>query len=122
MSKNKRVPDDPCTKCNAACCKSVAIEWLTPVSLTDWEHVRWLVSHKGVHVYKDIEGDWLVEFNSDCEHLDKNNRCKIYNNRMQICRDHPSDSCEKTGEVPEYKIIFKCAKDVDDYLSDRMLK
>ena len=113
---------NPCDTCSASCCRSVAIEWITPVSLDDWEHVRWLVSHKNVSVYKDVEGDWLVEFQSDCEHLDKNNRCKIYEKRMQICKDHPSDSCEKTGDTPEYTIMFKTMKDVDDYLADRMLK
>lgn len=120
MKKSDIIPD-PCPSCNAACCRSVAVSWEEPVSLSDWENVKWMVSHKNVQIFKDHEGDWLIEFLTDCEHIDNDNRCRIYDHRMLICRDHPSDSCEKTGEAEYYTLMFRSAKDVDNYLADRIL-
>jgi len=107
---------NPCGACKGTCCRSVSVQWQEPVSNSDWENLKWLVAHKNVHVYKDYEGDWLVEFISDCEHLDAKNRCTIYEKRMDICREHPTEDCERFAEGEYYEIIFRNIKDVEKYL------
>jgi Fe-S-cluster containining protein len=108
-----------CMKCDAGCCRTVAVEWQKPTSRKDWEQVRWLVAHKNISVYLDHDDDWLIEFKTDCTHLDKNNRCLIYDNRMPICREHPADSCEMAGEEEYFVEMYRTTEDVDRVIKKR---
>jgi Fe-S-cluster containining protein len=117
LNLKPKVKENVCIKCNAVCCRSVAIQWHEPKDKEDWEHIKWLVSHKNIHVYKDNEDDWIIEFFTDCEHLDKKNLCRIYHKRMDICQDLQTDECEKYGKGEYYKMIFRHMEDVDNYLN-----
>jgi uncharacterized protein len=111
--------DNPCKVCKGTCCRSVSVEWNEPTCESDWQNLKWLVAHKNVNVYKDYDGDWLVEFISDCEHLDADNRCSIYEKRMEICRDHPTEDCERYTEGEYSEIIFRNLADVEAYLAGK---
>ncbi|MBL8026647.1 MAG: YkgJ family cysteine cluster protein [Fibrobacteres bacterium] len=106
-------------KCNAGCCKTVAVEWDRPNSRADWEQIRWLVAHKNICVYLDHDGDWLIEFETDCEQLDKNNRCKIYETRMPICREHPADECEMASGGDYHREMYRTVEDVDKLIAKK---
>jgi Fe-S-cluster containining protein len=108
-----------CIECKAGCCRSVSVEWHTPEGKDDWDQIRWMVAHKNVYLYKDFDGEWLIEFQTDCEMLNKENMCKIYDKRMAICREHDSRECENSGIDSEYhQTIFRHVEDVDRYIAE----
>ena len=112
-----------CDKCNAACCRTVAVGIEKPTTKEDWEDIKWQVAHKNIIVYLDNEDDWVVEFEDDCEFIDpKTNKCTIYEKRPKKCREHSMDNCIKNGEGDVFKIMFRNPQDVDDYLANKQLK
>ncbi|MBT4870655.1 MAG: hypothetical protein HON47_03720 [Candidatus Diapherotrites archaeon] len=110
-----------CFDCDALCCREVAVSIDTPRTKEDFDEIKWLVCHKNTNVYKDHENDWLVEFASDCEHLDKNWRCKIYEKRPFVCREHSNKDCIKNSNNYHQK-IFRTIEDVDKYLEEKNYK
>ncbi len=105
-----------CNECGQQCCRSVIVQIDDPTTFEDWEEVRWKAAHKNVWVIQDNEGDWCVEFFTDCEHLKENGACKIYNKRPHICSDHGMDECIVNGEGDYYQLIFKTSDEVEAYL------
>ena len=110
-----------CFDCDALCCREVAVSIDTPRTKEDFDEIKWLVCHKNTNVYKDHENDWLVEFASDCEHLHKNWRCKIYEKRPFVCREHSNKDCIKNSNNYHQK-IFRTIEDVDKYLEEKNYK
>lgn len=108
-----------CNNCKALCCRSVSVEIDRPTTKADWENIKWLVAHKNINVYKDFDSDWLVEFFTDCDFLTKDNKCSIYNKRMQICKKHSPQDCENHVKGDYYKIIFRKLADVESYLEQK---
>ena len=106
----------PCNKCTAVCCRQVTVSLDGLGSESDYQEMRWLIVHKNVSICVDEEGDWWVEFATDCTHLGKQNECLIYENRPQICRDHEIDSCEMNGEGEAYPFIFTTEKELNQYI------
>ncbi len=113
---------NPCFDCGALCCRNVAVSLDTPRSKKSWDEIRWLVAHKNVHVFKDLENDWLVEFLTDCDKLDVRGRCKIYKKRPITCREHEPHECIINGAEDYYKIIFRNAEDVEKFLEKKKVK
>jgi uncharacterized protein len=111
-----------CKNCKAKCCKEIAVSIKTPKTEKDWDEIRWLVAHKNVQVYKDLENDWLVEFFTSCEQLNKKNKCKIYEKRPLTCKKHQSKDCIITGPNDYYKILFKNLEEVEKYLKKKKNK
>lgn len=118
MTKTKK---NPCGTCNGACCRYVSVHIDTPNSLDDFDEVKWFVSHRNIVVYKDCEDDWLVEFNTRCKFLNKNNRCTDYENRTDVCRDYGPDDCTKTSTA-DAKIVFRKPSDVERHTARRWPK
>jgi len=70
-----------CQECKAACCKHLTAltgEW--PQEHLPWAKMRGLVKQKDADLW-----EWHVR--SPCQHLSKTGRCKIYDNRPQVCRE-----------------------------------
>lgn len=108
-----------CKDCNGKCCKYIALELDEPTDRDDWDKIRWFLSHKNVIVYLDHDDDWIIEFQTPCKYLDKNNRCKNYENRPNICKEHDPEECEfSSGESP-YQILLTCIEDLDEYLKNQ---
>jgi len=106
---------DSCDKCNAECCRYVTAPLKKPKDKNDWDEIKWLLMHKGVIIYQDEDGDWNLEVKTDCRHLDeKTKKCRIYDKRPSVCKDHEAHECEATGEFSD--TIFKKPEDVDEYL------
>jgi len=105
-----------CEECNGKCCRDVSIEMDAPKKFEDFEILKWFLAHKNISVYIDQEGEWLVEFKTDCKFLNKDSTCKIYKERYAICQDHEPDECIKNGSGKHYKTFFKNADDVDKYM------
>mgnify|MGYP006306461701 CR=1 FL=1 len=106
-----------CFECNQECCKSVIVEIDEPTTKRDWEDIRWKVAHKNVQVILDNEDDWCIEFVTDCDQMDEQGRCKIYEKRPDMCSSHDPDDCIVNGDGEYYKLIFKNVKEVEEYLA-----
>jgi Fe-S-cluster containining protein len=103
--------------CNAECCRYITVDLATPEDKEDWDEIKWLLMHEKVMIYKDLEGDWMIEIQVPCKHL-KGNLCDIYEKRPNVCREHETSECEKNiGAFA--KVMFKKPEDVDRYLAKK---
>ena len=77
----------------------MSVEVDNPSAFSDYDQIFWYLTHRGVSVYVDWEGDWYVEFETVCEHLTEARTCGIYEERPKLCSDFSWDECEvSTGE------------------------
>ncbi len=106
-----------CEGCPAKCCKYVAMEIDTPEEKSDFENIRWYVSHKNIIVYVEKDGTWNIEFQTPCEHLDSNWKCTIYEKRPEICKKYEHDECTFHNKYEE-KYTFKKIEDIDKYIKE----
>jgi Fe-S-cluster containining protein len=120
MAKKKRKPD-PCKKCDGKCCRYLALEIDKPTTKGDYDDIRWYVSHRNVSVFIDSRR-WYLGVKGRCQHLEKDNRCKIYDRRPRICRRHKVDSCEFYGEGSVHDHEFNTLKDIEEYMAKRRIK
>jgi Fe-S-cluster containining protein len=87
-----------CTDCGK-CCTYVAIEIDGPSSVRNATLMLWYLYHEGTSLYRDVDGEWVVQFESRCRHLTKDRRCGIYEVRPHICRQFDEKHCEvNTGD------------------------
>ncbi|MHB1951624.1 MAG: YkgJ family cysteine cluster protein [Acidiferrobacteraceae bacterium] len=110
---NRRLPiatittDTKCGYCvGSKCCSYITQKVDAPRSRGDFDHLLWQVSHRGVSVYKDTDG-WYLLFETRCDHLLSDGRCGIYDTRPQICRDYSNDYCEFDEPAERhFKLLF----------------
>ena len=95
----------PCSECGH-CCTYVSVEIDNPSTFGDYDNAHWYLTHRGVSVYIDWEGDWFIEFETVCEHLTEARTCGIYEERPKICSDFSWDECEKTTKEAAWKYRF----------------
>jgi len=108
----------PCSECGA-CCAYVAVEIDNPSSFDDYDHIHWYLTHRGVSVYIDWEGDWFIEFETVCEHRTESSTCGIYEERPKICSDFSWNECEKTTAEAAHKVRFTKPQELFDWLSQK---
>ena len=106
--------------CDAFCCRHVALTIDKPVCKRDYDQLRWYLLHKNIWISIDLDGDWLLEFRTDCINI-KGNRCSDYPNRPRICREYPAEDeiCERKTEMKPYRKLFTNVKELEDYLDER---
>ncbi|MFH1761516.1 MAG: YkgJ family cysteine cluster protein [bacterium] len=110
------IQDNPCFGCTE-CCEYVAVEIDKPVSLADFENIRWFILHKNVWIYIDDSNDWYLQFDSPCEKLDSSGLCAHYPLRPEICRKYSAEECTHNSKAGDpHKVTIKCEKDLDNYL------
>jgi len=109
-----------CKKCNAYCCRHVAIVVDTPKFLDDYDNIRWYLLHKNVWVSIGHDDSWTVEFRTPCRKIAPDYKCADYKNRPEICKNYPAKNefCEGETTLPSYKKIFKNAVAFEKYLKD----
>lgn len=108
----------PCSKCDALCCKHVALEIDKPTSKKDYDHIRWYLVHQNVSVFIDDDNNWFIKFQTPCEHISDDLRCACYEDRPRICREYPGEdeNCEFEGEEEYYKELFNTEKEFTNFL------
>ncbi len=90
-------PDNKCSFCRGSnCCTYLTQQIDAPRSMADFDTLLWQVSHLNTQVYKDEDG-WFLLVNNRCTHLLPDNRCAVYHDRPQICREHSTADCEFEG-------------------------
>ncbi len=109
-----------CSDCDAHCCRHVALAIDKPSCKRDYDQLRWYLLHKNIWISIDHDGDWLLEFRTDCINIEEN-RCGDYPNRPRICREYPSADqiCERQTELKSYTHLFTNTKELEDYLDDK---
>ena len=90
--------EDLCAKCGGKCCRYFALEIDTPTTKRDFDDIRWYLCHENIRVFVE-DGEWYLEVNNRCRHLDESSRCRIYPDRPAICRKHSLDNCEGHDEI-----------------------
>ena len=86
--------DNQCFHCvPAKCCLYTAIQVHGPRSRADFDDMLWHISHKNVEYFVE-DGKWYLMVHARCDHLRKDNRCAIYEERFRICREHSTGNCE----------------------------
>jgi hypothetical protein len=114
ISKNTKAPKNDCQPCKARCCRYVSLEIDTPEDEQDFDNIKWYVIHKNISVYTS-EGKWYLMVKSKCEYLAKDNKCSIYRQRPQICREHSTDGCEYYGDDNFYDDLIESKEDLARY-------
>ncbi len=112
--------DNKCSHCQGSkCCQYITESIETPRGIRDFDFLLWQISHKLVHIYKDSDG-WYLLFLSECQHLQENGQCGIYEKRPMICREHSNDHCEFDTSIEESsELYFRDYDDLDKYCEKR---
>ena len=105
-----------CEKCTGLCCRYFALPIETPEDKGDFDDIRWYLCHEDVTVFVE-DGDWYLNIKNKCKHLSgKDNRCKIYNKRPNICRGYKHDDCDFVEGEYNYELHFTSDKQMEEYI------
>ena len=104
---------DACDHCTGRCCGYFALAIDTPESRQEFDFLRWYLLHGNCAVFVD-SGNWFLQVHGDCEHLQADRRCGIYEDRPEICRAYSNEACEYDGDGRHDK-LFECAEQIAEY-------
>lgn len=102
-----------CEYCTGKCCRYIALPIETPTEWKDFDEIRWFLAHKDISVFVD-GGSWYLMAHRDCNHLLPDNRCGIYYDRMQVCRNYTTAKCEYDDDYT-YEKIFENDMQIWEY-------
>ncbi len=121
MKNGKPIPRDQvppgrslCEFCTAKCCRYFALPIDPPNSPKEIDHIRWYLLHEDVSIFTE-EDNWYLVVHRQCKHLTQDNRCGIYPQRPQICRDYSTDNCEYEDSAT-YDRYFETAEQFMEYV------
>ncbi|MBD3168406.1 MAG: YkgJ family cysteine cluster protein [candidate division Zixibacteria bacterium] len=122
----RKLTKEICMECGAKCCRNIAIEIEAPTTTEYKEYIRWYLAHKNVSVFVE-EGDWYVEFHTDCRMRKEDNTCAIYECRPQMCREYGYDddgdiNCFISEYPFNYEHEFHSLEEFDRYLAEEAAK
>ena len=106
-----------CEHCTAICCHYVAMQIDTPTTARDLDDIRWYVLHEDMIVFVE-EGEWYLQINRKCRHLQPDRRCGIYETRPQICREYKTNDCDYHGGDYGYDHLFTEPEHVEAYAKE----
>jgi Fe-S-cluster containining protein len=102
----------PCLSCGL-CCGYIAVDIEEPTTLKGATDILWYLYHPNVSVYAE-DDDWMVVFETRCQHQLDDKRCSIYETRPQICRAFDENECEVNSE--EIGVSFYTPREFLEYL------
>lgn len=85
-----------------------------PTTRKDFDYIRWFLLHGRSAVYVE-DNTWYLLVYSDCQHLQPDNRCGIYETRPQICREYTTEKCEYDDDWT-YERFFETPEQVQEYV------
>lgn len=112
--KDLKPGESLCEYCTAKCCRYFALPIDAPDTRTEYDYIRWYMIHGRVSIFVDDE-TWYVMVHADCEHLQPDYRCGIYEKRPQICRDYTTDECEYDDDAC-YDKFFETSEQLWEYI------
>ncbi len=105
--------DSLCTYCTAKCCRYFALPIDTPTTPRDFDFIRWFLLHERASVFTE-DDTWYLLVHTVCKHLLPDNRCGIYDQRPQVCREYTTDNCEYDDDWT-YERYFETPEQVQEY-------
>jgi Fe-S-cluster containining protein len=75
----------------------VAIEVDTPTTALRATQLLFYLYHERVSLFVS-EGEFVVQFETTCRHVQPDRRCGVYATRPHICRDYSEVDCEINSE------------------------
>ena len=102
-----------CEYCTAKCCRYFALPIETPTTFEDFEYIRWYLLHDQASMFTEDEG-WYLLVHTQCEHLQPDNRCGIYDTRPKIFHAYSTDNCEYEDEWT-YERYLETPEQVQEY-------
>lgn len=102
-----------CAYCTAKCCRYFALPVDAPETRADYDNFRWYMLHGRVAFFVE-DGTWFLMVYADCNHLQADHRCGIYETRPQICRDYSTDACEYEDDAL-YDMYFETPEQLWEY-------
>jgi len=103
-----------CEQCTAVCCKYIAIPLDKPRTARDYDDIRWYLMHSGILVFVE-DGEWFVQFQTRCKNLTAENRCGVYLQRPEICREYEPGDCDYAGGDYGYEHLFTHPQQIEEY-------
>jgi Fe-S-cluster containining protein len=98
------------------CCRYFALPIDTPKDKGDYDDIRWFLCHKDISVFVE-DGDWYVNIKNKCKYLsEKDNRCRIYNNRPRICRGYRHNECDFIEGEYDYEMNFNSDRQMEEFI------
>jgi hypothetical protein len=119
--RRQRAETSVCLECGAKCCRYAAVEIDAPTCKRDYDNIRWFLLHRNVFVYRSHDGSWHLEFATPCEWLTAEHKCRHYERRPRICRDHGTESeeCVAISPHPPHDLLFTSVDEFESYLDSR---
>lgn len=85
---------EQCEQCKPAkCCMYLTIQVEKPRTLYDFEGMLWRIAHQDIEYFVQ-EKKWYMMVHNPCRFHDGNSRCRIYESRPKVCRNHSTEKCE----------------------------
>jgi Fe-S-cluster containining protein len=112
------MPGVLCEHCTAMCCRYIAVPIDEPETPQDFDDLRWYLVHEGISVFVE-DGEWFLNVQADCRHLQPDQRCAIYDKRPRICREYDADNCDYHSGDYGWEEHFTCPEHLDDYVTAR---
>lgn len=106
--------ENDCEGCGGECCRYVVAGVDNPEVPEDYARILQHLHHRRVMFYIN-EGEWYIQFETDCEELNADGKCEIYSRRPNICREFDSESCDRHGHGKPYDRVFRKPKDLIKY-------
>lgn len=108
------MPGMLCEHCTGLCCRYVALPIETPETRQDFDDIRWYLVHEGMSVFIE-DGDWFLNIQSTCRHLQADQHCRIYHTRPRICREYSTENCDYHSGDYGWEQHFTCPEHLDEY-------
>ncbi len=102
-----------CSYCTGKCCRYFALPIDTPQTWEDYDHIRWYMMHGRVSIFVEDE-TWYLTVHVDCQHLQDDHRCGIYEQRPRICRSYTTKDCEYNDDEC-YEKLFETPEQIWEY-------
>ncbi len=76
---------DLCAGC-VKCCTYITVEVDSPRSPREYDQWLWAIMHRNVSLYVERPEKWFIAFETRCENLGGDGRCRIYGRHPVLCR------------------------------------
>ena len=121
--QGKITAENKCSFCaGTKCCTYITQAIDKPRTKSDFDTLLWQLAHNNVQAYKDEDG-WFLIFYTQCQFLESDGRCGIYDTRPQMCRDYSNDYCEFDSPAEEgFELFFPDYNSLLEYCRGRFKK
>ncbi len=104
-----------CSGCTR-CCETVSIEVEAPGTPREYDQLVWVLHHRGLELYIERPGRWMLHIETRCEKLNEHGRCGIHGKHPVLCREYDPRTCERRAPLTEVAAWFHDAAELEAWL------